>query len=116
MSVLLDEITLDITRSNEQEAVSMMTIHSSKGKEWPIVIVIDIDDKTLPNEKFDVGIEEERRLFYVAITRAEDHLILSYARGDRNIEQYSSTGPSMFWSELNLLSQDFYHEHESHHL
>ena len=116
MSVLLDEITLDITRSNEQEAVSMMTIHSSKGKEWPIVIVIDIDDKTLPNEKFDVGIEEERRLFYVAITRAEDHLILSYARGDRNIEQYSSTGPSMFWSELNLLQKDYYHEHESHHL
>lgn len=65
-----------------EEKVSLMTIHAAKGLEFPAVFVVGINDDLLPHkrsaETLD-GLEEERRLFYVAVTRARQLLYLSYA-------------------------------------
>ncbi len=65
---------------NDDERVRMLTVHGAKGLEWPVVILIDCHDACFPNlrRKYPVDIEEERRLFYVAMTRAKNNLILTY--------------------------------------
>ncbi len=65
----------------QDEAVTLSTIHQAKGLEWPVVFVIGLADGQFPNAKaFDKpsDLEEERRLFYVAVTRAQDDLYLVY--------------------------------------
>ncbi len=67
---------------DERDAVQLLTIHAAKGLEWPIVFVAGLEEGTLPHERslVDVaGIEEERRLCYVAMTRAKERLLLSWA-------------------------------------
>ncbi len=61
----------------ETEAVTLMTIHAAKGREFPIVFLVGLEDGVLPWEKGDE--EEERRLFYVAITRASEQLVITSA-------------------------------------
>jgi superfamily I DNA/RNA helicase len=78
----------DIVRSGNRkytsDAVSLMTIHSAKGLEFPVVFVCGVNDGTIPLKKgrsgFHTDIDEERRLFYVGITRAQDELILLTGR------------------------------------
>jgi superfamily I DNA/RNA helicase len=65
------------------EAVSLMTLHGAKGLEFPIVFITGCDDGTLPHLVDSADIEEERRLFYVGITRAKDHLYLSCTEGKK---------------------------------
>jgi DNA helicase-2/ATP-dependent DNA helicase PcrA len=60
-----------------QDAVKLMTVHASKGLEFPVVIIAGLADGIFPSRK-SADLEEERRLFYVALTRAKDHLILTY--------------------------------------
>ncbi len=69
------------TAESSGEAITLSTIHQAKGLEWRIVFVIGLVDGQFPNAKAleDNGnLEEERRLFYVAVTRAEDQLFLTY--------------------------------------
>lgn len=63
-------------RGKRENSITMMSIHRSKGLEWPIVWVVGCNDGVFPFAKGDP--EEERRLMYVAATRARDHLIFSY--------------------------------------
>ncbi len=103
----LEEVALvtDIDRYDEtQEKVNLLTIHSAKGLEFPVVLIGGLEDGLLPliqNDKSNVDIEEERRLFYVAVTRAMHQLILGYAR--RRL-QWSKTywdgEPSRFLFEI----------------
>lgn len=68
---------------NIDDAVKLMTIHSSKGLEFPVVFIAGLEEELFPSGKANVDteeLEEERRLAYVAITRAERHLYLTYAR------------------------------------
>ncbi|MFC1600409.1 3'-5' exonuclease, partial [Patescibacteria group bacterium] len=67
-----------------KNAVTLMTLHASKGLEFPIVFISGVDEGLIPYE-FDEGIneEEERRLFYVGMTRAEEELHLIYTK-ERN--------------------------------
>jgi DNA helicase-2/ATP-dependent DNA helicase PcrA len=65
-------------RRGSRDAVTMMSIHRSKGLEWPLVWVVGVNDQILPHYKGELG--EERRLLYVAITRARDRLVLSHVR------------------------------------
>ena len=85
-----------------------MTVHSAKGLEFPIVFITGLEDGLFPiSNSFDdpKKMEEERRLFYVAITRAEEKAFLHYATNRRRSSGASGMGqPSRFVSEI---SRDF---------
>lgn len=89
------------------EGVHLLSIHASKGLEYQEVYVIDLMDGRFPNRKLmsrSGSIEEERRLFYVAVTRAKDRLYLSYAKYDKI--KKTSFVPSQFLFESGLLPKD----------
>jgi superfamily I DNA/RNA helicase len=84
----------------------MMTIHASKGLEFPCVFVVGVEENRLPHERSSesaAGVEEERRLFYVALTRAQRFLFLSHcgfrSRGSRQTRG-ADIQPSRFLSEV----------------
>ena len=96
-------------RQNEAgEKIILSTIHQAKGLEWDVVFVIGLRDGSFPNPHAlaEGEVEEERRLFYVATTRAREKLYLTYSLSDgRGGSSYgsewnSASGPSMFLSEL----------------
>lgn len=97
---------LDSGEMAEGEGVQLLSIHASKGLEFSCVFLIDLMEGRFPNtqliSKNGGGIEEERRLFYVACTRAKDRLYLSYARRD----DYKGANyfPSLFLAEGGLVS------------
>ncbi len=86
LSAFLQEISLitDGDKFDENKpAVTLMTVHGSKGLEFPVVFVVGLEENLFPvggREGFEADIEEERRLFYVAITRAEQRLYFSYCQ------------------------------------
>ena len=78
--------TSDESTAGDAEGVQLMTVHTAKGLEWPIVAVTGLEDGLFPlarSMETPAGIEEERRLMYVAITRARDRVYLSWARARR---------------------------------
>ncbi len=85
----LEEVSLltDIDRWNDStRAVTMMTLHSVKGLEFPVVFIVGLEEGLFPLQRSsedDKELEEERRLFYVGITRAREKVYLSYARTRR---------------------------------
>ena len=83
----------------DADGVTMMTVHTAKGLEWPLVFVAGMEDGLFPlSRSFDVpnGVEEERRLAYVAITRARDRIYLSWARTRRRGGQIMPNSASRF--------------------
>ena len=82
----LNALTLGSNEMSEGEGVNLLSVHASKGLEFKEVYVIDLMDGRFPNRKLmqkGGSLEEERRLFYVATTRAKDMLYLSYAKYDK---------------------------------
>ena len=101
----LDRITLaaDADQIEEAALLSLMTIHCAKGLEFPYVFVIGLEEDVFPNRnarETPEGLEEERRLFYVAITRAQRRLTLSAARRRRIMGTEMLSMPSRFLREL----------------
>jgi len=90
---------------SEGEGVNLLTVHASKGLEFSDVYVVDLIDGRFPNRKMMSSIEEERRLFYVAVTRAQDKLYLSLARYDK-IKKIDYK-PSQFLHEAGLIKSKF---------
>lgn len=87
----------------EQTKVSLMTLHSSKGLEFPIVFLVGLEQGLFPNFRSledPSALEEERRLCYVGITRAQERLFLSYARERRLYGSREPASPSLFLAEL----------------
>jgi DNA helicase II / ATP-dependent DNA helicase PcrA len=81
------------------EAVSLMTLHNAKGLEFPYVFITGLEDGLFPMMRaYDepADLEEERRLFYVGVTRAERKLYLAHARRRRRAGQYMDSTPSPF--------------------
>lgn len=100
----LNALTLGSNEMSEGEGVNLLSIHASKGLEFKEVYVIDLMDGRFPNRKLmqkGGSLEEERRLFYVATTRAKDMLYLSYAKYDK-IKKISYTH-SPFLVEAGLV-------------
>lgn len=84
--------------------ISLMTIHASKGLEFPTVFVVGMEENLFPSQRSLLSmreLEEERRLLYVAITRAERHCILSCARNRYLYGQMSFNDPSRFIYEID---------------
>ena len=88
---------------SEGEGVNLLTVHASKGLEFSEVYVVDLVEGRFPNHKMMSSIEEERRLFYVAVTRAKDKLYLSFAKYDKN--KKIDYKPSIFLSEAGLIKE-----------
>jgi len=107
LSKFLEDVSLqtDIDHWNDSDnRVTMMTIHSSKGLEFPVVFVAGMDEGLFPlynsiDDKKEL--EEERRLFYVALTRAEERVYLLYATNRRRMGAETVNGlPSRFINEI----------------
>jgi len=86
-----------------RNVVSLMTMHAAKGLEFPCVFIVGVEEDVLPHKtSIDEGtIEEERRLFYVGITRAQRELFLSYAKKRRRFGENINCEPSRFLTELD---------------
>lgn len=88
----------------ENNSITMMTVHSSKGLEFPVVFITGCEEDIFPlNQKFDsdAKTEEERRLFYVALTRAEKKVFISYARSRYRFGEVAYQTRSRFLEELD---------------
>lgn len=86
-SEFINEVILEDIREDEQgNQIALMTVHASKGLEFPVVFITALEDDIFPHRysKDEKNDEEERRLFYVAITRAKEKLYLSYAESRNN--------------------------------
>jgi len=92
---------------SEGEGVNLLTVHASKGLEYEQVYVVDLADNRFPNRKLmskNGGLEEERRLFYVAVTRAKNRLFLSFAKYDKI--KKTEYKPSQFLYEAKLVKEE----------
>ena len=116
LDVFMQDIALltndDKDKDPNADTVSLMTIHSSKGLEFPQVHVVGLEENLFPsqmslNSRSDL--EEERRLFYVAVTRAENKLTISYATSRFKFGTLISCEPSRFLDEIDAkyLELDF---------
>ena len=113
----LNRITL-VSQDNSDEndnkgKVNLMTIHASKGLEFPVVFIAGCEEGLIPHARSvaenDGNVEEERRLFYVAITRARDKLFLTSCQKRKKMNMINECTPSRFLDEIpqNLIE---YHE------
>lgn len=90
------------SKQSPDDQVHLMTFHSAKGLEFPACFLVGLEEGILPHEKSMMltGLEEERRLFYVGITRAQKNLTLSMARARMRMGKTSPTTPSRFLFEI----------------
>lgn len=97
-------LTSDIDVYEEgEDVVTLMTLHSSKGLEFPVVFITGMEEGIFPSAKSlmsDIQIEEERRLCYVGMTRAKEKLYLSYALGRNYFGKYSAQLVSRFVKDV----------------
>jgi superfamily I DNA/RNA helicase len=106
LQTFLEDLALDQEREADEEqehqAVTLITMHSCKGLEFPHVHIVGMEDGLLPHarSKSEGTLDEERRLFYVAITRAMQTLRLSYCEKRKKYGQYDPRHPSGFLQEL----------------
>lgn len=98
---------------SDKGKVNLMTIHASKGLEFPVVFIAGVEEGLIPHQRSvdenGGDVEEERRLFYVAITRARDKLLISSCMKRRKMQSIIECTPSRFLDEIpaNLVE---YHE------
>lgn len=107
LSKFINSMILGGSEMSQGEGVNLLSIHASKGLEFKEVYVIDLMDGRFPNRKLiskGGSLEEERRLFYVAVTRAKDILYLSYAKYDK-IKKLTFI-PSLFLKEAGLIQDE----------
>ena len=98
-------LTSDTDKFDQNAGVTMMTVHSAKGLEFPIVFLVGLEDGIFPHSR-SIGdekeLEEERRLAYVAITRAEKILYITHSMRRRVYGEEMAAEPSQFLNEMPL--------------
>ena len=119
LGAFLQEIAL-ITEIGPQsqaiDAVQMMTIHMAKGLEFKLVFIVGLEEDLFPSyqsKSHQPNLEEERRLFYVAMTRAKEKLFLSYAQQRYQYGSLKHADPSRFLSEIDT---EYIDPHSRHSL
>lgn len=101
ISLLTDQ---DTDKGESASRVTLMTIHAAKGLEFKNVFVVGLEEDLFPSERCNRNpkeVEEERRLFYVAITRAEDNAVLTYSKNRFRNGQSRMSSPSRFIKEID---------------
>lgn len=104
-AMLLREDTNDDQRKDQ---VQLMTFHASKGLEFPVVMLVGVEEDLLPHKRLGGDIDEERRLFYVGITRAQNKLILTYCRQRKKMGVIKPVFASRFLSETSKSLYSFF--------
>lgn len=102
VSLLTDQ---DSDKDGDDEKVTLMTVHSAKGLEFKNVFVVGMEENLFPSGMVGDSpraLEEERRLFYVAITRAEEHCFLSYAKTRFRYGKMEFGSPSRFLKDIDI--------------
>lgn len=102
VSLLTDQ---DSDKDGDDEKITLMTVHSAKGLEFRNVFVVGMEENLFPSVMVGDSpraLEEERRLFYVAITRAEDHCFLSYAKSRFRYGKMEFSSPSRFLKDIDV--------------
>lgn len=110
LSDFIASLTLDLNtagfsmKGRDSEKVSLMTFHSAKGLEFDACFLVGLEDHLIPHEKSlkETGIEEERRLMYVALTRAKKWLTLSMTKQRSRMGQETASLPSRFLFEIPI--------------
>ena len=101
---LLDDSDRTKEDDDDRDAPVFSTVHAAKGLEFPIVFVVGMEEGLFPHERSMEesarGVEEERRLFYVAITRAREQLVITLARKRFKYGEYELHKPSRFLQDL----------------
>jgi len=82
------------------EGVHLLTFHAAKGLEFPVVFIAGAEEGVTPLDREDIDLEEERRLFYVAMTRAEDELQITYTNERARFGEITTMEPSRFIGEI----------------
>ena len=106
LGTFLEEIALisDLDQiDEEQNSVTLMTLHSAKGLEFPVVFMTGLEEGIFPHSRslFEPQeLEEERRLMYVGLTRAMDHLYLLYAKQRMLFGEFKQNAPSQFLTDI----------------
>ncbi|MDR0864333.1 MAG: UvrD-helicase domain-containing protein [Candidatus Symbiothrix sp.] len=101
ISLLTDQ---DVGKDENADRVSMMTVHSAKGLEFKNVFVVGLEEDLFPSERSRGNykeLEEERRLFYVAITRARENAFLTYSKSRFHNGQFRQSAPSRFLKDID---------------
>jgi DNA helicase-2/ATP-dependent DNA helicase PcrA len=110
VSLMTDQ---DKEREEDADKVAMMTVHAAKGLEFSNVFIAGMENELFPSQRLadsPRAIEEERRLFYVALTRAKENCVITYAKNRyRNGQNYIST-PSIFLEDIDRRFMDFHDE------
>lgn len=101
-NLVLNNQMMQINKSRQEDRVHLMTFHSAKGLEFPACFLVGLEDHIIPHEKSmrETGLEEERRLMYVAITRARKYLSLSMAKQRMRMGKEYASRPSRFLLEI----------------
>jgi DNA helicase-2/ATP-dependent DNA helicase PcrA len=95
---------VDESESQSEDKLTLMTVHSAKGLEFKVVFVVGMEENLFPSQmSMDSvrGLEEERRLFYVAITRAEEYLLITNAKSRFRYGKTEFCEPSRFLREID---------------
>lgn len=104
LEMFIDCMELRDPVDSEGEApdeVQMMTLHACKGLEFPLVFLLGLEEDLLPHARLGHNTDEERRLFYVGVTRAQKHLVLSRVRQRKRYGRMVAVAPSRFLLELD---------------
>ena len=109
LSDFLSEVSLltdqDSDKDGDDAKITLMTVHSAKGLEFKNVFVVGMEEELFPSGMAGdspKALEEERRLFYVAITRAEDHCFLTYAKSRYRYGKMEFGNPSRFLKDIDV--------------
>jgi DNA helicase-2/ATP-dependent DNA helicase PcrA len=120
LSTFLEEVALasDVDNVDQnQDAVHMMTLHSSKGLEFPVVFIVGLEEGILPHARSLLAtseMEEERRLMYVGITRAKERIYLLFTRQRTLFGSTQMNSPSRFLEDIpeEIITKKSYREAE----
>ncbi len=104
----IDKMELrDPVDEKDEDKVQLLTLHACKGLEFPVVLLLGVEEDILPHKTLGTDVAEERRLFYVGLTRAEKHLVIARTLCRKKFGKMMTTVPSRFLLEIpeNLLSK-----------